>query len=127
MNRRWEGSRIEKRMQWYLRFRGYRIEAANFYTPYGELDIVAYKGGELVFAEVRSKTAQSARLYGTPAESVTPQKQSRIIKSAKYFLSKSFIPFDSCRFDVIEVIKEKHGLKVNHIKNAFYINHNNNY
>lgn len=127
MSRRADGVRIERRIRWYLRFRGYRIQAANYYTPYGEIDIIASKNGALVFVEVRSKKEESASRYGTPAQSVTPQKQSRIIKSARFFLSQSFISCAEYRFDVIEVIKKKHGLSINHIKNAFYINHNNSH
>ena len=127
MSRRADGNCIEKRIRWYLRFRGYRIEAANYYTPYGEIDIIASKNGTLVFVEVRSKREQSTVSFGTPAQSVTPQKQSRIIKSARFFLSQSFISCAEYRFDVVEVIKKKHGLSINHIKNAFYINNHNSH
>lgn len=127
MSRRADGSRAEKLARLYLMLRGYRIHNTNFYASSGEIDIVASKGGTLIFVEVRSKTEKSARLYGTPSESVTYRKQSYIIKSARQYIRESLVPYRNYRFDVIEVIKRRFFIKVNHIKDAFYVNENNNH
>ncbi len=123
MNRRGEGTRIERRAVLYLMLRGYKIVSTNYYTPYGEIDIIALKGKTLVFAEVRSKTERSAELYGTPAESVGYRKQQNILKSARHFISDCRMPPQEYRFDVIEVIKRGTKIKVNHIKDAFINNY----
>ncbi|MBE6689472.1 MAG: YraN family protein [Ruminococcaceae bacterium] len=127
MSRRADGNRAEGFVRIYLILHGYRIHDTNFYTGFGEIDIVASKGDTLVFVEVRSKTQKSARLYGTPAESVTPKKQSFIIKSARQYMRESFLPYRKYRFDVVEVIKKPFFPEINHIKDAFYVNENNNH
>lgn len=126
MNKREKGGRAEKRIQWYLRLRGWRIQYTNFYAAGGELDIVASRGKTLAFVEVRSKSEKSAELYGTPAESVTPRKQNSIIKAARQFIRtyRTFYPL--YRFDVAEVTEKSNGkIKINYIENAFICDMNN--
>ena len=123
MSRRSDGARIERIMAWYLRIRLYRIIATNFYTPYGEIDIIAKKGDTVIFVEVRSKTQKSVNLYGTPAESVNYRKQQNIIKSARHFIATCRPRAQEYRFDVIEVIRTGGKLKINHIKDAFNNSH----
>ena len=128
MSRRSQGAQIERRMQWYLRLRGYRIVCTNYYSPYGEIDIIASKGNITVFAEVRSKTEKSASLYGTPGESVTAAKQRSIIKTARHYITTGFLTSAAYRFDVIEVIRRENGrFKIHHIKNAFICDMNNSH
>ena len=66
-----------------LKKRGYRIIERNYRCRYGEIDIVATKGGYLVFIEVRSKTGTS---FGTAAESVTNLKKQHLIATAMNYL-----------------------------------------
>ena len=128
MNRRGEGTRIERRMLWYLRLRLYRIITANYYSPHGEIDIIASKGNTLVFLEVRSKTEKSLKTYGTPGESVDARKQKNIIATARHFINNSYADYKYYRFDVLEVIKHEGGrLTINHIKNAFICDMNNSH
>lgn len=66
-----------------LKKKGYRIIERNYRCRYGEIDIVATKGGCLVFIEVRSKTGAS---FGTAAESVTTSKKQRLTAAAMSYL-----------------------------------------
>lgn len=117
---------MERRVKWYLIFRGYRILQTNFYAPHGEIDIIAQHGKELIFVEVRSKTEKSSLIYGSPAESVDYRKQNSIIKSARHYIKTYHCNYQSYRFDVAEVIKLQNGkIKINHIKNAFIIDSKN--
>lgn len=129
MNRREKGTRAEKRVIWYLKLRGWRIQYTNYYAPGGEIDIVASRGGTLAFVEVRSKTEKSAELYGTPAESVTVKKQGSIIKAAKHFIRNfRMFHYSRYRFDVAEVIEKANGrIKINYIKSAFICDMNNSH
>ena len=92
----------------------YEILNRNFYTKFGEIDIVARKKDELVFIEVKAKSNNN---YGYPSESVNALKRKRIISSAKYYLLKNNISNLQCRFDIIEVYLNKNI--INHIENAF--------
>lgn len=60
--------------RWYRR-NGYRILARNWRCREGELDIVALRGSELIFCEVKTRSSDA---YGTPAEAVTRVKRERI-------------------------------------------------
>ena len=78
---------------------GYVVISMNFHSRYGEIDVIAQQGQELVFIEVkaRSKTA-----YGHANEVVSVAKQRKMAKTALIFLNDhaEFNDF-YCRFDVI--------------------------
>ncbi|HSV56835.1 MAG TPA: YraN family protein [Magnetospirillaceae bacterium] len=67
----------------YLEAEGWTIEARNWRCPAGELDIVASRGEDLAFVEVKTVDA-----YGPEEASrmVGPAKRRRIAESSKYFL-----------------------------------------
>ena len=52
----------------FLKEKRYRLLDANYRCRWGEVDIVAQDGDELVFVEVRTRRGAQ---YGTPDESVT--------------------------------------------------------
>ena len=66
----------------------------------GELDLVLYKDGQLVFAEVKTRTG---RMLDAPAAAVDARKQRRLILAAQYYLQHSPYADASIRFDVVEV------------------------
>ncbi len=66
-----------------LEARGYRILARNFRTRAGELDLVAEDADGLAFVEVRTRRGDA---FGTPEESITPRKRTRLMTLALEFL-----------------------------------------
>jgi len=86
--------------QWY-RKQGYSIVARNWTCNIGELDLIARRGNEVVFAEV--KTRMSDR-FGAPAEAVGVAKQRKLRALASAWLSACSEYFDEVRFDVVSVI-----------------------
>lgn len=78
---------------------GLKIRARNYRTKRGEIDIIAEDNDTLVFVEVRLRSNST---YGSPEESITTQKQQRILYASQHFLQKENIN-DSrpCRFDTI--------------------------
>jgi putative endonuclease len=92
---------------------GLRIIARNFRSRRGEIDIIARDGQTLVFTEVKawSKCGIEELQYA-----INPQKQRRIIETAKYFLSahREYNEM-SVRFDVVFVGKEG----ICHLASAF--------
>lgn len=101
----------------YLRDKGYEIIGANYYTRFGEIDIIATKGKYIAFVEVKTRGPKS---FVTPAEAVGSNKQEKIRKTTLIYLSKNATQLQP-RFDVVEVIlNSKDALvSINHIDNAF--------
>ncbi len=103
----------------YLKSNGYKILKCNYKNKMGEIDIIASKGEDLVFVEV--KTRSSAE-FGTPAQAVTYYKKQRIINSAKWYMMTNPSDFN-IRFDIIEVFGIFTGdsfevENINHIEQA---------
>ncbi|MBI4449710.1 YraN family protein [Candidatus Uhrbacteria bacterium] len=68
----------------YLASQGYRVLEHNVRTPVGELDLVARRGREIVFVEVK---ARKSHAYGTPEESVNLVKQRHLIRSSQAYIA----------------------------------------
>lgn len=102
----------------FLEKEGYTILKKNYLKNGGELDIVAFKNGAVVFIEVKTRYSY---LMGEPAAAVDTFKQLKIIKGAEGFMSENE-KLHSCsfRFDVIEVMP-KESKRINHIINAFEV------
>lgn len=112
-NKRAIGREKEQLAQEYLKAQGYQIVEKNFYTRFGEIDIIARDGAYLVFLEVKYRRSAAG---GYPAEAVDRRKQQRIYRAAQYYLYKRGLPADiPCRFDVAAI----QGDEITLIKNAF--------
>ena len=97
---------------------GYEVAATRYHCRGGELDVVAWENGTLVFAEV--KTRRSDR-FGSPVDSVDSRKRKRMVKAAESFLAERELGEIECRFDIVEVFTGPDGLsRVNLIRNAFF-------
>jgi putative endonuclease len=79
---------------------GYQIIAANHRTPFGEIDIIAQDGNELVFVEVKTR---SSNALGNPEGSVTVKKQQHILESAQHYLISLESQIDEWRVDVVAI------------------------
>jgi putative endonuclease len=67
-----------------LMAKGYRILARRFRTPYGEIDIIAVRGGRLAFVEVKRR---ATRLDAEAA--ITARQAGRIARAAEFWVSRS--------------------------------------
>lgn len=112
-NKRTIGTKYEEAAIKYLESNGYIIVVKNFRCKKGEIDIVAKDGRYLAFIEVKYR---SNLKYGYPQEAININKIRRITNTAKIYMIKNNISFDTpCRFDVV-AIQDK-DIKL--IKNAF--------
>ncbi|NLW50806.1 MAG: YraN family protein [Candidatus Brocadiaceae bacterium] len=114
------GRRGEQAAARLLRRTGYRILERNFRTPRGEIDLVAFRRGTLVFVEVRSQT-QPAPF--DPIYTITPQKQARVVRAAHAYLAghAGRHPDTALRFDVVTVLFAPDGARqeIRHVEGAF--------
>ncbi|MCI2425267.1 YraN family protein [Candidatus Acetothermia bacterium] len=105
------GVHKEKEAVTFLRSHGYAIIARNWWCRFGEIDIIARDGDQLVFVEVR---ARSTETHGSPEETITPLKRKHIIAAAKIYLAGKDCDL-AVRFDVVAISGNDFRL----YKNAF--------
>ncbi len=111
-NKRKMGSTAENKACEYLVKQGLTLVVKNYFCALGEIDLIMRDGEELVFIEVRSRH----KLLDDAIESIDQYKQSKIIKSATFYLQKNHLTNEThCRFDVIAMTQTD----VQWIKNAF--------
>lgn len=103
----------------YLKENGFEILSTNYTSRYGEIDIIAKNGDEIIFTEVKTKATGTAY---SPVEAVTPAKQAKICKTAALFMEDCLEDLQPS-FAVIEVFVTSNlpykVLKINFIDNAF--------
>src|SRR4029077_20588766 len=71
----------ESLCRWHLRLRGWRIVAADWRCPSGEIDILARRGGVLAVIEVKSRGDMASA-----AGAVQPRQRRRIARATSAFL-----------------------------------------
>jgi len=79
---------------------GYVIIERRYRTRFGEIDVIANDRGTVVFVEVKTKTDSS---FSDPVESVTKQKQRRLVSMAEQYAAYNALDATPCRFDVVTV------------------------
>ncbi len=93
---------------------GLRLVARNYRCPMGEIDLIMRDRDDLVFVEVRYRRHDA---YGSATESVSSEKQARIIITAAYYLQRQPVE-PPCRFDVVAIGGEA-PYRIEWIKDAF--------
>lgn len=114
--RKAEGIRIEGLVALELVRRGYRIIARNYRKPWGEIDIVAINGRQIVVCEVRSRSRGAT---ADAVESVGIEKRNRIRKTTESYLQECPFPYDEVRFFVAAVVTVGDRPEIEIIEDAF--------
>ena len=111
------GNKWESAAESFLHNRGLKTWKRNFYSRFGEIDLIMKDGNSLVFVEVRFR---GNNRFGDGAATVTAHKQARLVRTARYYLCLhprySQIP---CRFDVVSISNQDGEAQFHWIKNAF--------
>ena len=98
----------------YLERQGLQIVERNYRCRQGEIDLIMRENGTLVFVEVRLR---SNSRFGGAAESITQQKQEKILQAARHYLAgQRKLP--QCRFDAV-LLGALDGDTIEWLKNAF--------
>jgi len=115
MNKREVGFKYENVAKEYLILQGLVFVESNFYTKFGEIDLIFFEKSSqtLVFVEVKYRRND---FFGTAIEMVTEKKQNRIFASSQVYLLKK--NWDrNVRYDIIGVSKGSGNIEW--LKNAF--------
>lgn len=84
--------------------RGYSLIRRNYRSPFGEIDLILRSPeGELVFAEVKSRTGT---FFGYPENAVDQRKRDHIIRSAYHYLQENYPDNEDIlwRIDIIAIV-----------------------
>ena len=82
----------------FLMCKGYRILGHRLQTPYGEVDVAAWKDNVFVVVEVKARNTYDAGAYA-----VTPMAQTRIARAAQALAGRWRLTHAPIRFDLVVV------------------------
>jgi len=100
----------------FLQSNNYSIIMRNFFSSFGEIDIISYKKDTLIFVEVKTRTSN----FTNALNSVSFAKQQKMKATAEQFLNKhpEYENY-ATRFDVISVIFKDNVYSLKHLEDAF--------
>lgn len=89
----------------YYQALGYKIISQNFYTRYGELDLVLIKTNKILIVEVKTR---ASFLFGFAEESISKNKLQNIRAAAQIFCRQQNLkPEFKIEICIVEKIKQK--------------------
>lgn len=98
MMSRQRGMVAEEHAHKFLVQHGLRLVKQNFYSRFGEIDLIMQDNDTLVFVEVRKRQQG----FTQALESITSSKQQKLVKAASYYLLKLGREVN-CRFDAVVI------------------------
>ena len=93
----------------------YEIVGRNYRFRNAEIDIICKKDKKLIFVEVKTRHSSA---FGEPYTAVTWKKQQQIIKVANHYIKQQNSD-DDIRLDVISIVLNQFGMRLEHIEHAF--------
>lgn len=95
---------------------GYKILERNYRYLKAEVDIIAQIGNTLCAVEVKTRSTPD---FGNPQDFVKPKQIQLLVKAIDHYVSSKDLDVE-VRFDIVAIIKNKSGTRLEHLKNAFY-------
>lgn len=99
----------------YLRLKEYEILELNYRYQKAEVDIIARRGNTLIAAEVKTRSTPE---FGNPQDFVKPKQIQQLVKAMNFYVENQNLEVD-VRFDIVAIIKNKMGTRIEHIQDAF--------
>lgn len=116
MHKRGMGQIYEAHAIEYLEKNEFKLIGKNFYSPYGEVDLVMSKEDTLHFIEVKYR---SNNHFGSPRASITPIKLKRLKLTAIHYLKTQACGWVAFKVGFIGITKENEKLQFDYIENIF--------
>lgn len=98
MNKREQGALYEEYAVKFLQEHGYTLVTKNYFTKYGEIDLMVKKENLVVFVEVKQRTTD---FFGRGEQAINYTKRKRMYLSAREFLFKNRYLECDMRFDAV--------------------------
>jgi putative endonuclease len=98
---------------------GWTILERNFRCGHKEIDIIARRGDQVAFIEVKARTSRS---FGHPLDAITAHKRREITAVARAWIARHGCSAYSYRFDAVWIIGSPGGrIELDHIPGAWRI------
>jgi putative endonuclease len=119
MNRRQTGKAGEEIASKYLEKMGIKLICKNYFTKFGEIDLIGLQNRTIIFIEVKLRQNDN---FGLPVEGVGLRKVDRLQNAALVFLSETNIEYEEFRFDVISIVNAGSGglFSIEWLKNQIF-------
>ncbi len=109
------GKEGEKLAVAFLIKNGYTIRETNYRFHKAEVDIIAQKGDVLAIVEVKTR---STDYFGDPQDFVKPKKIKLLVDAIDNYVTSRDLDVE-VRFDIIGIIKNVQGVRLEHLEDAF--------
>jgi putative endonuclease len=116
LNRPLLGRRAEQLAAEYLEREGFVLLARNARQGHLEIDLVARRGGLVIFCEVRSRSDDR---FISPAHTITPVKIQRLRQAAARWLRTAEVGYVEIRFDAACVVFDVPDGRLTYYEAAF--------
>lgn len=94
---------------------GYRILERNYRFQKAEIDIIAQKGENVCAVEVKTRSTPD---FGNPQDFVKPKQIQQQVKALDHYITANDLDVEA-RFDIVAIIKNKLGTKLEHLEDAY--------
>jgi len=94
------GNQGEDLAETYLIEKGHEILRRNYYSQYGEIDIVTRKDDQIIFYEVKTRTNEK---FGNPEDAIDQKKVECLISTAHCFLEDYSDEDQDWRLDLLSI------------------------
>ncbi|AXT51682.1 YraN family protein [Aquimarina sp. BL5] len=110
------GKEGEKLAVAFLQKHGYNILETNYRYLKAEIDIIAQKGDTIIVVEVKTRSTPE---FGDPQDFVKPKQIQLLVKAIDHYVVQNDLDVE-VRFDIVAIIKNKLGTRIEHLEDAFY-------
>jgi len=117
-NKREKGNKGEAVAEKYLIKQGFKVIDRKFFCKTGEIDIVAKKGEDIYFIEVKARWNKDC---GDPLESITVNKQKKMISAVRFYLAKNRLFDINCHLSAVGIDMTADEPVVELIEDAFEV------
>ncbi|TYA73985.1 YraN family protein [Seonamhaeicola marinus] len=94
----------------------YDIIERNYRFNKAEVDIIAQKEDTLAIVEVKTRSTTD---FGNPQDFVKPKQIKNLVKAVDEYVNVNALDVE-VRFDIIAIVKENKGFRIEHLEDAFY-------
>lgn len=110
------GKKGELLAEKFLIQKGINIIKKNYFTNYGEIDLIGIEKSTIIFTEVKLRNNNK---FGSAVEAINNKKIKHLKKAAEFFLSQTDLYYKDCRFDIVYIMLNRDGLyKIEWIQNC---------